>query len=155
MLVALNAELQPVHPPDDPAVSNKCWLHLSACGAASLLRSCMSGLLPLPRRHTAGLARRRDSVHAGAGMDWSPGDAWSLDMALPGGEYDFKFVVQRQDGSAGDWEPGANRTIKVTICSVLWLGEPLGGGSKPLNHVTTQRTKLTVTLAMSLVLALP
>ena len=47
-------------------------------------------------------------------MDWAPGDSWSLDMALPGGEYDFKFVVQRQDGSAGDWEPGANRTIKVT-----------------------------------------
>ena len=48
-------------------------------------------------------------------MDWAPGDSWSLDMALPGGEYDFKFVVQRQDGSAGDWEPGANRTIKVTF----------------------------------------
>ena len=48
-------------------------------------------------------------------MDWAPGDTWTLDTALPGGEYDFKFVVQRQDGSAGEWEPGANRTIKVQI----------------------------------------
>ena len=46
-------------------------------------------------------------------MVWSPGDTWTLETELPGGEYDFKFVVQRQDGSVGEWEPGANRTITV------------------------------------------
>ena len=62
-------------------------------------------------------------------MDWSPGDSWSLDVALPGGEYDFKFVVQRQDGSAGEWEPGANRTIKVTLfMTSAW---PEGGSTLP------------------------
>ena len=60
-----------------------------------------------------------------AGMDWAPGDSWSLDTALPGGEYDFKFVVQRQDGSAGEWEPGANRTIKVAF---LLIGQALRAG---------------------------
>jgi hypothetical protein len=59
-------------------------------------------------------------------MEWAPGDTWTLDTALPGGEYDFKFVVQRQDGSAGEWEPGANRTIKVSTS---------GAGSQSLFQV--------------------
>lgn len=64
-------------------------------------------------------------------MDWAPGDSWSLDLALPGGEYDFKFVVQRQDGSAGDWEPGANRTIKVTVSERADLRLRLGRVNRP------------------------
>ena len=50
-------------------------------------------------------------------MRWGAGDAWTLDTALPGGEYDFKFVVQREDGTVAQWEPGANRTI--TVCHLI------------------------------------
>ena len=46
-------------------------------------------------------------------MRWAEGDTWTLETALPGGEYDFKFVVHSEEGGVGQWEPGANRTITV------------------------------------------
>lgn len=51
--------------------------------------------------------------HVPAGMRWGRDDIWTLNVLLPGGEYDFKFVVQLPDSSVGQWEPGANRNIMV------------------------------------------
>ena len=46
-------------------------------------------------------------------MEWSSGDKWSVEVGLEPGQYDFKAVVMRQDGSIAEWEGGDNRTIEV------------------------------------------
>jgi hypothetical protein len=54
-------------------------------------------------------------------MTWGDGDNWTLEVDIPGGSYDFKFVVQREGGSRddSDWEAGANRSLFVSrLCSV-------------------------------------
>lgn len=50
-----------------------------------------------------------------SGMQWSEGDIWSVEVKAPPGEYDFKCVVIRQDGSIAEWEPGENRCLKVGL----------------------------------------
>ena len=46
-------------------------------------------------------------------MEWSSGDKWSVEVGLEPGQYDFKAVVMREDGSIAEWEGGENRTIEV------------------------------------------
>jgi hypothetical protein len=48
-----------------------------------------------------------------AGMEWSDGDKWSVEVGMVPGEYDFKAVVIRQDGSIAEWEGGENRSLQV------------------------------------------
>jgi hypothetical protein len=53
-------------------------------------------------------------------MVWSKGDIWRVTVELPPGEYDFKAAVTESGvNSHGDWEPGANRTLRV---GALWCG---------------------------------
>ena len=49
-------------------------------------------------------------------MAWGDGDNWTLEVDIPGGSYDFKFVVLREGGSRddSDWEAGANRSLFVS-----------------------------------------
>ena len=49
-------------------------------------------------------------------MRWGEGDNWSLDLDMPGGSYDFKFVVQSDitAAEASEWEAGANRFLFVS-----------------------------------------
>jgi hypothetical protein len=49
-------------------------------------------------------------------MNWGDGDNWTLEVDIPGGSYDFKFVVQREGAFAddSDWEAGANRSLFVS-----------------------------------------
>jgi hypothetical protein len=49
---------------------------------------------------------------AGLKLDWSDGDNWSAEAALPPGAVEFKVVVIRGDGSAW-WEETENRTLEV------------------------------------------
>ena len=51
-----------------------------------------------------------------AAMRWGEGDNWSLDLDMPGGSYDFKFVVQCDSSvaEASEWEAGANRFTFVS-----------------------------------------
>ena len=53
--------------------------------------------------------------HFWAGIEWSSGDKWSVEVRLEPGQYDFKAVVMRQDGSIAEWEGGENRTIEVQM----------------------------------------
>ena len=48
-------------------------------------------------------------------MDWAEGDNWSVSLEIPPGEFDFKCVVMRADGSVAAWEPGSNRTLEVNF----------------------------------------
>lgn len=54
-------------------------------------------------------------------MAWGDGDHWTLEIDIPGGSYDFKFVVLREGGSRddSDWEAGANRSLFVSRISGL------------------------------------
>lgn len=48
-------------------------------------------------------------------MVWGEGDCWRVELDLPAGTYDFKFVVQRNTGpdEDADWEAGSNRSLLV------------------------------------------
>ena len=48
------------------------------------------------------------------GMEWAEGDEWTVELLVPPGIYDFKCVVTRSDGSIAEWEPGENRSFRVT-----------------------------------------
>lgn len=51
-------------------------------------------------------------VNEAPNLEWGKGDVWSLDLELPPGDYEFKCVKVRVDGSYL-WEPGDNREIEV------------------------------------------
>ncbi len=51
-----------------------------------------------------------------AGLTWSEGNRWSVDLQLPPGSYEFKLVVVREDGTAAEWEAGPNREVMVCSC---------------------------------------
>jgi len=46
-------------------------------------------------------------------MEWSTDNHWSVEVEMEPGEYDFKAVVTREDGSVAEWEGGENRTVQV------------------------------------------
>lgn len=46
-------------------------------------------------------------------MKWAEGHDWVASFSLPPGSYLFKCVVVHEDGTAGEWEGGANRTLQV------------------------------------------
>ena len=58
-------------------------------------------------------------------MRWGRDDIWTLQVGLPLGDFDFKFVVQLPNGSVGQWEPGANRSI--TVRQEMGIRLPLHG----------------------------
>mmetsp|Transcript_35404 Transcript_35404/g.100253 ORF Transcript_35404/g.100253 Transcript_35404/m.100253 type:complete len:447 (-) Transcript_35404:190-1530(-) len=56
----------------------------------------------------------------GLALEWSEGDIWKAEVALPAGTWEFKAVVV--GGPVDEWEGGDNRVIEVTD-EVLSLDE--------------------------------
>jgi hypothetical protein len=46
-------------------------------------------------------------------LQWQEGGIWSAELALPPGEYSFKCMLRRADGSYV-WEAGENRHLLVS-----------------------------------------
>lgn len=60
---------------------------------------------------------------AAPALEWSEGDCWAGELALPPGEHAFKLVVVRQDGSQ-QWEEGGDRSLLVP--AVAAAAAPVG-----------------------------
>ncbi|GMH42223.1 hypothetical protein BSKO_10142 [Bryopsis sp. KO-2023] len=51
-------------------------------------------------------------------LTWMEGDVWTVDMELPSGPYEYKYLVIDGDGTLLEWYPGENLLADVTTDGV-------------------------------------